>query len=134
MKKLIALLAAEALAITGCTTIPKENFEYQKKVFSQLGIPIEFADYKKNLIKKQPADAGGRLIGILDYDTNSDGKKDVREVYDLMDNPEIPFSYMFDLDGNNLFTLNEILMDDFEDGLNGNERWSIAGVAKVEGI
>jgi hypothetical protein len=129
MKKLIYLIAATGI-LFGCATIPKENFEYQKKVFSQLGISEKFLGYQNKLLRRQLIYDGGVLYELKDYDTNGDRKKDVRETYNLFGkHPSIPFSYMFDSNFDGEFSDDEIWMEDSEDGvtwnedgLNGNEK------------
>lgn len=130
MKKLISLLVAEALAITGCATMPKEiqNPE-QEKVFRNLGIPVKFLNYKKNKPEKDVKEFGGRLYGIIDY-SNRDGKVEVREIYNVISEDKggyyveaKPFRYLFEMNKLDGFQDDEILTDDRKDGLNGNERW-----------
>lgn len=124
MKKLISLIVAEALAITGCATMQEpSNLSYQKKVFSNLGVSEKFVGYENKLLRRQLVDLDGMLYELKDYDTNGDRKRDVRETFELFGrNPNIPSSYMFDLNFDGEFDDDEIWIDYLEDGLNGNEK------------
>lgn len=126
MKKLISLLGAGVLFFGSATAqeiSEQNNSENQKKVFSNFGISEEFLGYENKQLKRQLVEMSGVLYELKDYDTNGDRKKDVRETYNLFEkNPNIPFSYMFDLNFDGEFSDDEIWMDDLQDGLNGNEK------------
>jgi hypothetical protein len=141
MKRLISLIYS-ALVFAGCATTPKIVSEpkSQEEIFRNLGIPVRFVGYEKSEAKKQLLDIEGRLVGIKDFDLNSDGRKEVREFYKINAKDEMigeylstkpPFSYAFDLDKNGRFSEDEILMDDHEDGLNGDERWYLIKIVKI---
>lgn len=109
----------------GGNTVAQEqnNLDYQKKVFSNLGISENFLGYEDKLLRRQLVEMDGVLYELKDYDTNGDRKRDARETFNLFEkNPSIPFSYMFDLNFNGEFSDDEIWMDDLQDGLNGNEK------------
>jgi hypothetical protein len=123
MKKLISLIASGLILFGGNAVAQENNLDSQKKVFANLGITERFAGYENYQLKRQLVEMGGVLYELKDYDTNGDRKKDVRETFDLFGkNPSIPFSYMFDLNFDGEFSDDEIWMDDYEDGLNGNEK------------
>ena len=140
MKRLIALLVAEALAITGCATIPKETLTSQIEPFRKLGIPAKFETYRTTRFTKRLVETSGNLIGVKDYFFGKDKNPSVREVYRIYGqdsltgeylSTDIPFGYAFDLNGNKKFDDDEILIDDFKDGLNGNERWQLMKIVKI---
>jgi hypothetical protein len=129
MKKLISLLVAEALAITGCATMPK-NISSQKpeEMFRLLGIPEKFAGYEKTSVYPNfYFSQEGKKFFLLDY---SDGKILVRESREItqifpdgFEAEENPKAYVFDLNGNFIFEEDEVLIDEKADGINGNEVW-----------
>lgn len=133
MKKLISLIGA-GLLFFGSATAQENNYENQKKVFSNLGISENFLGYEDKLLRRQLIEMDGVLYELKDYDTNGDRKKDVRETFNLFEkNPSIPFSYMFDLKFDGEFSDDEIWMDDLQDGLNGNEKRCDLEILKANG-
>jgi hypothetical protein len=136
MKKLF-LIAAATLCL-GCSSIPKIQNSEQENIFRNLGIPTKFLNYKKNNFTKKINEFGGRLYGVKDY-SNSDGKVEVREIYNITSEdddgyygPVKPFRYLFEMNKINGFQDDEVLTDDHEDGLNGNERWYEIKVVRLE--
>ena len=105
MKKLTSLFLLGIFAIS--PVISQEV--NQKEIFEKLGIPERFVGYENHRLKEQIVGMYGRLYEIRDFDIDGDGKKDVRESYDLFgNNPSIPFNYMFDIDGDGEFADDEL--------------------------
>lgn len=138
MKKLILTLAS--IVMMGCSTIPKENLTSQIEPFKKLGIPTRFENYKAKRFTKNLVETNEGLIGVKDYFSGKDRNPLVREVYRIYGqdkltgeylSTDIPFGYAFDLNKNKKFDDDEILIDDYKDGLNGNERWQLMKIVKL---
>jgi hypothetical protein len=104
----------------------QNNSEYQKKVFSNLGIPEKFVNYWEGNFRRGEEYTLDGAFGIMEYDIDNDFKPDVQEIYEIT--PAIderhsgPIVYGFDLDGDNKFESDgEIIQDRNKDGFNGNE-------------
>jgi hypothetical protein len=136
MKKLISLIAAVGI-LFGCTSMPKnissqkpedhKLYTNQEKIFSNLEIPIEFADYTKKVIafseEIQPYDE--RPIHVVGYNLDGDKISDVIEVRRFIDlanfEPEKnPFMVIF-MKRNAEHEETYIIFDEYKDGWNGNE-------------
>jgi hypothetical protein len=137
-KKLVPIFGAGVL-FTGCATTPRIVLEpkNQEEVFRNLGIPERFLNYEKNDFTKKVVEFGGRSYGVIDY--LKDGKVEVREGYKVISEDEEgysveakPFRYLFEMNKLGGFQDDEVLTDDHEDGLNGNERWYEIRVVKLE--
>ena len=135
MKNLASLFLSGILAISPVVSQEKiEEVKTPKDYLLKLGVPEKFVNYKNGVCSSSPMDIGGYLYGLLEYDTNGDGKAEVQEIYRITSKdsngfyrgPGHPILYGFDLDGDDLFgEEGEVLQDKAEDGINGNEIWFI---------
>lgn len=126
--KLNSLLLTGALVFS-CATTPKLAEVAPDNVFRMLGIPERFVGYKET-IKINETYAlldNGEAFLLSDY---SNGKMLVREIrkigemFSLVSGEEKnPGAFYFDLNNDNFFDDNELLIDAKRDGLNGNEVW-----------
>ena len=116
-------------------TIPK--LTAQEELFSKLGIPTEFVDYKNKAVNKgyEFDEDGSGLFYVRHYDLDGDNIADVSERGDISiiksEEKEMlgviigeysmtifPSQYLFDKEGN------QLLLDPLADGINGNETWT----------
>jgi hypothetical protein len=96
-------------------------------------LPERFKDYKSHeLLPEEQGTINGNPVLAKFYNVDGDGKPDVAEFYpitsydpqtDQIATTDNPVLYNFDLNGDDQFSYDEILLDENMDGLNGNEIW-----------
>jgi hypothetical protein len=117
MKKLISLLAAGLIALGG-NAIAQEvdaetqefNSQCQREIFRRSGIPERFLGYEKhllNFLENKDAFNPGIGLPVNNYDTNSDGKADVKEYFTW----GTSLIYAFDLNNDGKFTEDEVWLN-----------------------
>lgn len=127
MKKLISAIGAFFLAgsLSGQEITKSIS---QEEVFSKLGIPVRFLNYKEGAeVTEYLNPWEGGVFYLLDYNKNGVCVRESHDISDVLPEgievTEYPSMYAFDLNGDGEFQREEVLFDDAADGLNGNEIW-----------
>jgi len=88
---------------------------------------------KADTLSTKPFDLSNiGLVNMYSYDFNKDNRVDASEIYTLkysaltgrLEQAENPFCYIFDYNNDGMIEYKEFLIDEEQDGLNGNERFS----------
>lgn len=100
------------------------NFPSMKRnmALKRLNIPKEFKNYRRKG-KRFWFDMG--MYHIFFYDLDKDGYIDVFELFDLNLEYKHPYLYGFDINRDKSFTLDELLIDNNVDGLDGKDNSEI---------
>ncbi len=119
MKNLWSIILLASLF--SCTTpqAPKEEPKVKEKI-SYANLPKEYKKCKDGKIVAEGyiEFAPGKMCAFQEYDIDNNGTSDVIVIY----SKGKPIAFGFDLDKDKMFRRDEILIDDYEDELNGNER------------
>ena len=100
-----------AASIAGCASLPDKEPQNEYE---------QFRNYREKgtVIEEGIVQLWGQVYYGKNYDVDGDGDRDVGELY-LYRN--IPCIYSFDLNDNNQFEMEEMYIDEAQDGFNGNE-------------
>jgi len=92
------------------------------EVLNQFNIPKKFENYLSNKVNLElTVEAKGMVFSVYIYDTDKDGRNDVVEVISPLSTS--PMFYLFDINGDGDFEDDgETILDEYMDGLNGNEK------------